>query len=164
MNTLPLANLVANFLACEGRPPVAPDEQDIHIIPLDDEHLLGVKMCESGNGVLFFAHPGSDVEELAPKVDDAFDAQSEELELGDDSDGTWLLTGDRTSRRHTLWVRAVHCRVGHVEFARIVGSLRSRFEMWDEVLRGNISAPRVTEGVPLSKFQHSHAAFDQQLL
>lgn len=67
MNTLPLDCLVANFLACEGRldsPPV-PDEENVYPIPLDDTHWLGVQMSESGDGLLFFAHPGPEADPRA---------------------------------------------------------------------------------------------------
>ncbi|PNG59821.1 MULTISPECIES: hypothetical protein [unclassified Variovorax] len=134
MNTLPLDCLVANFLACEGRldSPPTPDEENVFPLPLDDTHWLGVQMSESENDLLFFAHPGP---EAFPQSPPQIDAElSEELELGDDMDGRWVLTANRSSGRYTLWVSVEHERVGHVEFARIVDNLRWRFAMWDDVL------------------------------
>ncbi|MDR6859407.1 hypothetical protein [Variovorax guangxiensis] len=162
MNTLPLDCLVANFLACEGRldsPPV-PDEENVYPIPLDDTHWLGVQMSESGDGLLFFAHPGPEAApEGSPQTDEESSKQScEELELGDDMDGRWVLTADRSSGRYTLWIDAEHQRVGHTEFARIVDNLRWRFAVWHEVLAdGNDPASVATQGVPAAQFLEPHA-------
>jgi hypothetical protein len=145
MNTLPLDCLVANFLACEGRfdkPPI-PDEANIYAIPLDETHLLGVQLSESEDELLFFAHPGPEpVSQDSAQPDEE---SSEELELGDDVDGRWALTADRSSGRYALWISVEHQRVGHVEFARIVDNLRWRFAVWDDVLADrNNPSPDVT--------------------
>ena len=145
MNTLPLDYLVANFLACEGRlesPPV-PGEENVFPLPIDDTRWLGVQMSESEDDLLFFAHPGPEaVAEDSPQTDEE---SSEELELGDDLDGRWVLTANRSSGRYTLWISVKHQRVGHVEFASIVDNLRWRFAVWDDVLadRNNLH-PAVT--------------------
>lgn len=134
MNTLPLDCLVANFLACEGtfdNPPI-PDEANVYPIPLDDTHWLGVQLRDSEDELLFFAHPGP--EAVSPGSSQTDEEPSEELELGEDTDGRWVLTADRSSAGYTLWISVEHERVGHVEFARIVDNLRRRFAMWDDVL------------------------------
>ncbi|VTU22525.1 hypothetical protein H4CHR_01006 [Variovorax sp. PBS-H4] len=145
MNTLPLDCLVANFLACEGRfdEPPLPDEANVYPIPLDEIHLLGVQLSESEDELLFFAHPGPQlVSQDPPQVDES---SFEELELGDDTDGRWVLAADRSSGRYTLWISVGHERVGHVEFARIVDNLRWRFALWDDVLADrNDPSPAVT--------------------
>ncbi|MGK6309028.1 hypothetical protein [Variovorax sp. DT-64] len=145
MNTLPLDCLVPNFLACEGRldSPPGPGEENVFPLPIDDTRWLGVQMSESEDDLLFFAHPGPDaVPEGSPQADEE---SSEELELGDDVDGRWVLTANRSSGRYTLWISVEHGRVGHVEFARIVDNLRWRFAMWDDVLAGrNNLYPAVT--------------------
>jgi hypothetical protein len=156
MNTLPLDCLVANFLACEGRLDSLPlpDEENVYPIPLDDTHWLGVQMSGSADGVLFFAHPGPEVDSAgSPQTGEESSEQScEELELRDDMDGRWVLSADRSSGRYTLWIDAEHLRVGHAEFARIVDNLRWRFAVWHEVLADGIdSAPTVTQGVPLTQ-------------
>jgi hypothetical protein len=136
MNTLPLDCLVANFLACEGRldSPPLPDEENVFPIPLDATRWLGVQLNESEDELLFFAHPGPEaVSQDSPQGGEA-EQTSEELELGDDMDGNWVLTADRSDGRYTLWISVEHQRVGHLEFARIVDNLRWRFAVWDEVL------------------------------
>jgi hypothetical protein len=145
MNTLPLDCLVANFLACEGRldSPPLPDEENVYPIPLDATHWLGVQMSGSEDDLLFFAHPGPEAAPQGPpQADEASSEQtSEELELGEDVDGNWVLTADRSNGRYTLWISVEHQRVGHVEFARIVDNLRWRFAVWDEVLADRNDPP-----------------------
>ena len=145
MNTLPLDCLVANFLACEGSLDSAPvrDEANVFPLPIDDTRWLGVQMSESEDDLLFFAHPGP--EAFAEDLPQTDEESSEELELGDDMDGRWVLTANRSSGRYTLWISVEHQRVGHVEFARIVDNLRWRFAVWDDVLadRNNLH-PGVT--------------------
>ena len=145
MNTLPLDCLVANFLACEGRfdnPPV-PGEDNVFPLPIDDTRWLGVQMSEPEDDLLFFAHPGP--EAVAQGSSQTDEESSEELELGDDMDGRWVLTANRSSGRYTLWISVEHERVGHVEFARIIDSLRWRFAVWAAVLADrNNPSPAVT--------------------
>jgi hypothetical protein len=145
MNTLPLDCLVANFLACEGRRDSAPvlGEANVFPLPIDDTRWLGVQMSGSESDLLFFAHPGPEaVAEDSPQTDEE---SPEELELGHDLDGRWVLTANRSSGRYTLWISVKHQRVGHVEFASIVDNLRWRFAVWDDVLadRNNLH-PAVT--------------------
>ena len=162
MNTLPLDCLVANFLACEGRfdSPPAPDEENVYPMPLDDTHHLGVTMSPSGRSLIFFGHPGAGADPGGPPpADESSEAVSDELEVGDDIDGRWTLTADRSSGRHTLWVRVEHQRVGHAEFARIIDNLRWRFAVWHEVLADwNESATVVTQGVPIFELQERHGS------
>ena len=150
MNTLPLECLVANFLACECGPEVLLHEaEDVYSIPLDETRRLGVQVSASGKGLLFFAHPGpgTDTHPSSQAEEDLSEQPFEELELGDDIDGSWVLTADRSSGRYTLWIRAEYERIGHAEFARIIDTLRWRFAMWDEVLaNGNAISCDVTQG------------------
>jgi len=145
VNTLPLDCLVANFLACEGKvdnPPI-PDEANVYPIPLDETHWLGVHLSESEDELLFFAHPGP--EAISPGSPQTGEESSEDLELGEDIDGRWILTANRSSARYTLWISVEYERVGHLEFTRIVDNLRWRFAMWDDVLADrNNASPAVT--------------------
>ncbi|MDR6859401.1 hypothetical protein [Variovorax guangxiensis] len=159
MNTLPLDCMVANFLAGEGRfdSLPAPDEENVYPMPLDDAHWLGVQVGESGDRLLFFAHPGPEADaETSPQTDreELSELQSEELELGDDEDGRWVLTANRSSGRYTLWIDVEYQRVGHAEFARIVENLRWRFAVWHEVLAdsNNSSLADIQEAPPLVQF------------
>lgn len=147
MNTLPLDCLVANFLACECGPDALLDKaEDVYSIPLDETHWLGVQVCASGEGLLFFAHPGPSADtHTSLQAEELIEQPLEELELGDDMDGSWVLTADRSSGRYTLWIRAEYERIGHVEFARIIDTLRWRFAVWDDVLADvNNPSPAVT--------------------
>jgi hypothetical protein len=158
MNTLPLDCLVANFLACECRSDTVEDEEGIYSIPLDDTHWIGVQASEMDDSLVFFAHPGPEVESQTSTWDDKVPSEqlSEELEVGEDADGNWVLTADRSSGRYTLWLRTERQQVGHPEFARIVENLRWRFAVWDEVLADrNDSSKNVTQTVPLALFQET---------
>ncbi|GAA4352194.1 hypothetical protein GCM10023165_41070 [Variovorax defluvii] len=159
MNTLPLDCLVAHFLASECGPASRLDEEQVYAIPIDETYWLGVQKSEAENSLLFFAHPGPAVpsHHVREHDEETSERYSEELDLGDDEDGSWVLTADRSTGSYTLWISAKHPRVGHVEFARIVSNLRWRFSIWNEVLTsGNDGLPKVTEEVPAppSRLQH----------
>jgi hypothetical protein len=160
MNTLPLECLVANFLACECGPEALLHEaEDVYSIPLDETHQLGVQVSASGEGLLFFAHPGpGEDSDASSQVDEELSEQLlEELELGDDIDGSWVLSSDPSTGRHTLWIRADYERIGHAEFARIIENLRWRFAVWDEVLAtGNAISSDVTQGLTHSESNELH--------
>jgi hypothetical protein len=140
MYVLPLNVLVQNLCRCEKVPLPQAMAGGYFELPLDLQHRIGVQADEQDCELLFFAHPGDD-DPQESRRDDAFHEEDEEgfedLALGSDDCGAWWLRiDDAHAPKHTLWIRVPHPGIGHAEFARVVGGMRSRFEIWMEVLRG----------------------------
>ncbi|MGK6310988.1 hypothetical protein [Variovorax sp. DT-64] len=137
MYVLPLNLLVENFCRCENVPMPQAMVEGHFELPLGLQHRFGVLADEQEGELLFFAHPGEDPQEHCR--DDAFREEHEEsfedLAIGSDECGPWWLRIDDThAPKHTLWIRVPHPGIGHAEFARVVAGMRSRFDIWTEVL------------------------------
>ena len=143
MYVQPLNFLVENFCRGENVPIPQATAGGYFELPLDSQHRLGVLADEQERELLFFAHPGDD-DPQESRRDDALHEEDEEnfedLAIGSDECGPWWLRIEEARvPKHTLWIRVPHPGVGQAEFARVVEGMRSRFEIWAEVLRGGPS-------------------------
>lgn len=143
MYVLPLNLLVENFCRCEKLPMSQPTAGGYFELPLDLQHRFGILADEEERELVFFAHPGDEGAQRNRR-EGAFREEDEEgfedLSIGvDDCGPWWLRIEDARAPKHTLWIRVPHPGIGHAEFARVVAGMRSRFEIWTEVLRGALS-------------------------
>jgi hypothetical protein len=139
MYVLPLNFLVENFCRGENMPVPQTTVGGYVELPMALQHRIGVLADEQERELLFFAHPGDD-EPQEHRRDDASHGEDDEgfedLAIGSDECGPWWLRVEDThAPKHTLWIRVPHPGLGHAEFARVVEGMRSRFEIWTEVLR-----------------------------
>lgn len=137
MYVQPLNFLVENFCRCENKPMPRATAGGYFELPLDSQHRFGVLADDQEGELLFFAHPGDEFPQ--GRRDNAFDEDDEEgfedLAIGSDECGSWWLRmDDARAPKHTLWIRVPHPGIGQAEFARVVAGMRSRFEIWTEVL------------------------------
>ena len=138
MYVLPLNFLVENFCRGENAPMPQATAGGYFELPLDSQHRLGVLADDQDGELLFFAHPGDD-DPQESRRDDGFLGEDEEsfqdLAIGVDDCGPWWLRIEEAHvPKHTLWIRVPHPGIGHAEFARVVAGMRSRFDIWTEVL------------------------------
>jgi hypothetical protein len=143
MYVLPLNFLVETFCHGENVPMPQAKAGGYFELPLDSQHRFGVLADDQERELLFFAHPGDDDPQESRRDDAVHEEDEESLEdlaIGSDECGPWWLRIENAhAPKHTLWIRVPHPGFEHAEFARVVDGLRSRFEIWTEVLRGDPS-------------------------